>query len=66
LRRTYNSAESERRRAGKVFDVETVNAILQRLDGASVDRRRFVARPAAHVRIRRMISGASLQLAEAN
>ncbi|QPF93876.1 surface carbohydrate biosynthesis protein [Bradyrhizobium commune] len=66
LRRTTSSAENERRRAGKVFDVEAVNAILQRLDGASVDRRRFVARPAVSERMKRMASGASLQLAEAN
>ncbi|MBM7484099.1 surface carbohydrate biosynthesis protein [Bradyrhizobium sp. USDA 3686] len=66
LRRSYSSTESERRRAGKVFDVGTVNAILQRLDAASVDRQRFVARPATNVRTRRMVSGASLQLAEAN
>jgi surface carbohydrate biosynthesis protein len=66
LRRAYSSAESERRRAGKAFDVDMVNSILQRLDGASADRRRFVARPAVNVRIKRMISGASLQLAEAN
>lgn len=66
LRRTYSSAESERRRAGKAFDIETVNAILQRLDRASVDRRRFIARPAVNERARRRTSGASLQLAEAN
>ncbi|MGY3074713.1 surface carbohydrate biosynthesis protein [Bradyrhizobium sp. LM6.10] len=66
LRRTYSSVESERRRAGKVFDAGTVNAILQRIDQASVDHRRFVAQPAANIRMRRMMSGASLQLAEAN
>ncbi|QIO32746.1 surface carbohydrate biosynthesis protein [Bradyrhizobium sp. 1(2017)] len=65
LRRTYGSAESERRRAGKTFDVETVNAILQRLDKASVDHRRFVAQPAVDERATRRTSGASLQLAEA-
>src|SRR5204863_6939674 len=66
LRRSYSSAERERRRVGKAFDARTVNAILQRLNAASVDRRRFVARPAANPRMRWMISGASLQLAEAN
>ncbi|UQR60751.1 hypothetical protein LRP30_27605 [Bradyrhizobium sp. C-145] len=66
LRRSYSSEESERRRAGKAFDAETVNAILQRLNAASVDSRRFVARPAANVRTRKLSSGASLQLAEVN
>lgn len=66
LRRAYSSAESERRRDGKAFGIETVNSILKRLDGASADGRRFVARPAANVRMKRMLSGASVQLAELN
>jgi surface carbohydrate biosynthesis protein len=66
LRRSYSSADSERRRVGKSFDAQAVNAILRRLNAASVDRRRFVARPAANPRMRWMTSGASLQLAEAN
>ncbi|XUJ34932.1 surface carbohydrate biosynthesis protein [Bradyrhizobium japonicum] len=43
LRRLYGSAEGERRRAGKQFGDGLVNTILQRIDAASVDRRRFVA-----------------------
>ncbi|MET4024126.1 hypothetical protein BjapCC829_31530 [Bradyrhizobium barranii] len=66
LRRIYSSAESERRRAGKAFDVAMVDAILRRLDGASKDSRRFVARPAEYARMRRMASGTSLQLVETN
>jgi surface carbohydrate biosynthesis protein len=66
LRRRYGSAENERRRTGKVFGIDAVNAIMQRLDTAAGDRRRFVVRPALGVRARRMISGASLQLAEVN
>ncbi|WP_439409347.1 surface carbohydrate biosynthesis protein [Bradyrhizobium sp. DASA03076] len=66
LRRAYSSAESKRRRDGKAFGVDTVNSILQRLDAASVDRRRFVAQPPTNVQMKRMMSGASLQLAELN
>ncbi|MCK1332008.1 MULTISPECIES: surface carbohydrate biosynthesis protein [unclassified Bradyrhizobium] len=66
LRRTYSSAESERRRAGKSFDAETVNAILQRLNAVSPDCRRFVAGPTANIRLSRLSSGTSLQLAEVN
>ncbi|KJC34256.1 hypothetical protein UB31_39430 [Bradyrhizobium sp. LTSP849] len=65
LRHFYGSAEGERRRAGKVFGDGLVNTILQRIDAASVDRRRFVARTPADVRSD-MFSGASLQLAEVN
>lgn len=65
LRRSYSSAESERRRAGKTFDVETVNAILQRLNVASADRGRFFARIATVKGAgARTISGASLELAQ--
>lgn len=64
LRRSYSSAEGERRRAGKVFDAEKVNAILQRLHTASADRRQFVARIATVRGGRRRMSGASLELAE--
>lgn len=65
LRRLYGSVEGERRRAGKAFGDGLVNTILQRIDAASVDRRRFVARMPADVRSG-MFSGASLQLAEVN
>nr|WP_276573874.1 surface carbohydrate biosynthesis protein [Bradyrhizobium sp. IC3195] len=63
LRRLYGSTEGERRRAGKIFDERLVNTILQRIDTAAVDRRRFIARTPANVP-GGMFSGASLQLAE--
>ncbi|QQN62727.1 hypothetical protein JIR23_24660 [Bradyrhizobium diazoefficiens] len=66
LRRRYGSAENERRRTGKAFGIEAVNAIMQRLDTASGDGRRFAVRPATGALAHRMISGASLQLAEAD
>jgi hypothetical protein len=65
LRRRYGSADDERRRAGKAFGIEAVNAIMQRLDAASGDRRRFMVKPAEGPRAPRMMSGASLQLVEA-
>ncbi|MBR0757034.1 hypothetical protein JQ604_33040 [Bradyrhizobium jicamae] len=65
LRRSYGSAENERRRAGKAFAVEAVNSVLRRVDAASADGRRFAAARAAGHSARAM-SGMSLQLTEAN
>jgi surface carbohydrate biosynthesis protein len=66
LRRSYGSAENERRRAGKVFGPNQVEIVLSRLDAASPDGRRFGVRRAAGdtPRIARAVSGASLQLVE--
>ena len=68
LRRSYGSAENERRRAGKVFAPDAVNLILRRIDKASEDGRRFnAARVTGDTRSQaRALSGASLQLSEAN
>jgi surface carbohydrate biosynthesis protein len=68
LRRSYGSADNERRRAGKVFAPEAVDLVLRRIDRASADGRKFVAQNAigASRRAARMMSGMSLQLKEAN
>jgi surface carbohydrate biosynthesis protein len=68
LRRSYGSADNERRRAGKVFAPEAVDQVLRRIDKASADGRRFAARnaTAASRQTARMMSGSSLQLKEAN
>jgi surface carbohydrate biosynthesis protein len=68
LRRSYGSADNERRRLGKAFTPETVNSVLQRIRIASVDGRNFVAKNATgdSFRATRAMSGASLQLMEAN
>lgn len=68
LRRRFGSAEIERRRLGKTFAADMVGAVLDRIDAASVDGRRFsVRRVVADTRrMARVVSGASLQLTEAN
>ena len=68
MRRSYGSAEGERRRAGKAFAVEMVNSVLRRIDAASADGRSFAAeRVTGHSwRTARAMSGLSLQLAETN
>lgn len=68
LRRRFGSAEIERRRLGKAFGPDAVNSVLRRLDAASADGRSFVVqRIAGHSgRTPRAMSGASLQLTEAN
>lgn len=67
LRRSYGSAESERRRLGKAFAVDTVNSVLRRVCAASEDGGIFVARSVtSNSRFaRRALSGASLQLTPA-
>jgi surface carbohydrate biosynthesis protein len=67
LRRSYSAPESERRRSGKAFAPETVNAVLRRVNAASVDGRSFVAHGVTGTTggKARMMSGASLQLTEA-
>jgi surface carbohydrate biosynthesis protein len=68
LRRSYGSAENERRRAGKAFTPEMVNQVLHRIDAASGDGRRFAVRRVTGEsrRVARVMSGVSLQLTEAN
>jgi hypothetical protein len=68
LRRSYGSAENERRRAGKGFAADQVNLVLHRLEAASSDGRRFGVQRAGGdtPRIARAVSGASLQLVEVN
>ena len=68
LRRRFGSAEIERRRLGKAFGPDAVNSVLRRLNAASPDGRSFVVqRIAGHSgRTPRAMSGASLQLTEAN
>jgi surface carbohydrate biosynthesis protein len=67
LRRSYSPAESERRRLGKAFAPEMVNAVLQRICAASTDGRNFVVKGVAgNTPLKsRALSGASLQLTEA-
>jgi surface carbohydrate biosynthesis protein len=67
LRRSYSAPENERRRLGKAFGPELVNAALRRVCAAAGDGRNFVAQRVTG-NSRRMswaLSGASLQLAEA-
>lgn len=65
VRRSYGSKDEQRRRLGKAFSIELVNAILQRLDSASGDTRRFFARVATAGSTRtRTMSGASLELTQ--
>jgi surface carbohydrate biosynthesis protein len=66
LRRSYSAPENERRRLGKAFAPEMVNAVLQRICSASGDGRNFVAhRVGGSSRwTTRAMSGASLQLTE--
>jgi hypothetical protein len=66
LRRSYGSAENERRRAGKAFGPDLVEIVLDRIDAASPDGRRFGLQRAAGdaPRIARAVSGASLRLVE--
>jgi surface carbohydrate biosynthesis protein len=68
LRRSYSAPENERRRLGKAFTPEMVNSVLQRICAASGDGRNFVAQRVAgnSRRMSRALSGASLQLTEAN
>ncbi len=68
LRRRFGSAEIERRRLGKAFGPDAVNSVLRRLDAASADGRSFVVQRIAGPsgRAPRAMSGASLQLTEAN
>jgi surface carbohydrate biosynthesis protein len=68
LRRRFSSAEIERRRIGKIFAPEMVDAVLGRIDAASGDGRRFSVRRAVGDtrRAARAMSGLSLQFAEAN
>jgi surface carbohydrate biosynthesis protein len=68
VRRTFGTAENERRRLGKAFSLDDVNLVLRRISAASMDGRHFVARSASG-RSRRVssgLSGASLQLTEVN
>lgn len=67
LRRSYGSAESERRRLGKAFAADTVNSVLRRVCAASGDSGTFVARSvtSSSSSARRALSGASLQLTQA-
>jgi surface carbohydrate biosynthesis protein len=67
LRRSYGSAEKERRRLGKAFAPDAVNSVLRRICAASEDGTKFVAQSVAvnsHW-AKRALSGASLQLTEA-
>jgi surface carbohydrate biosynthesis protein len=68
LRRSYGSTENERRRLGKVFTREAVDLVLRRINAASVDGRKFLARSATGNSrwTARAMSGASLQLVEMN
>jgi len=68
LRRRFGSAEIERRRLGKTLALDMVAAVLGRIDSASVDGRRFSVRRVVGDtrRTARVVSGASLQLAEAS
>jgi hypothetical protein len=68
LRRSYSAPENERRRLGKAFAPEMVNAVLRRICAASGDGRNFVARQVMGRSrwIARAMSGASLQLTEAS
>jgi surface carbohydrate biosynthesis protein len=68
LRRSFASAENERRRAGKVFAPDMVNLVLSRIDAASADGRRFGVQCVTGntPSMARAISGASLQFTEAN
>jgi surface carbohydrate biosynthesis protein len=68
LRRSYSSAESERRRLGKAFAPDMVNSVLGRVCAASEDGGIFVARSVAGTSrgAGRTLSGTSLQLIEAN
>ena len=68
LRRSYGSAESERRRLGKAFAPDLVNSVLWRVSAAAGDGRNFVAHrvTGGSRRISRAMSGASLQLMETN
>jgi hypothetical protein len=67
LRRSYSAADNERRRLGKAFGPEMVNAVLRRVCAVSGDGRNFVAqRVTGNSRwMSRALSGASLQLTEA-
>lgn len=67
LRRACGSSEGERRRLGKAFAPDAVNLVLRRINGASAERKNFVAQRATG-RSRwtaRAMSGSSLQLTEA-
>lgn len=67
LRRACGSSEDERRRLGKAFAPDAVNLVLRRINGASAEKKNFVAQRATG-RSRwtaRAMSGSSLQLAEA-
>jgi hypothetical protein len=68
LRRSYGSPENERRRLGKAFAPDLVNSVLRRVSAAAGDGRNFVAQQVTggSRRISRAVSGASLQLMEAN
>jgi hypothetical protein len=67
LRRSYGSAEKERRRLGKAFAPDAVNSVLRRICAASEDGTKFVAQSVAANShwAKRALSGASLQLTEA-
>ena len=67
LRRSYSAPENERRRLGKAFEPELVNAVLRRVCAAAGDGRNFVAQRVTgnSRRMSRALSGASLQLVEA-
>ena len=67
LRRACGSSEDERRRLGKAFAPDAVNLVLRRINGASAEKKNFVAQRATG-RSRwtaRAMSGSSLQLTEA-
>jgi surface carbohydrate biosynthesis protein len=68
LRRSYSAPESESRRLGKAFGVETVNSVLGRICAAAGDDRNFVAHHAMgnSRKAAKAMSGASLQLTEMN
>jgi surface carbohydrate biosynthesis protein len=68
LRRRFGSPETERRRLAKTFAVDTVGAVLARLDAASADGRRYSVRRVVGDtrRVARVVSGTSLQLTEAS
>lgn len=66
LRRRLGSSETDSRRAGKAFAAGAVNEILQRIDAASGDGRRFSACSTNDgSSMTRAMSGHSLQLIEA-
>jgi surface carbohydrate biosynthesis protein len=66
LRRSYSAPDAERRRLGKAFGPDLVDAVLQRICAAATDGQNFVVQTAAghSRRTSRALSGASLQLME--